>query len=246
MVEPFSIAFENGQQASAVNIEHPLDLAKALDLLDLRRPRPVLVLVGGAGRLGPADLDRLRPLFVEALAPIVEELGACVIDGGTDAGVMRLMGQARHIKAATFPLVGVAAADTVTLPGEEAGAGTATLEPCHTHVLLVPGSNWGDEVPWISDVASVLAGKLPSVTVLVSGGMIAYADAAESILASRPVIAICGSGGTADVLAEALCSEHDDERTRDYVRSGLLHAIAPMSEPALLRMAVREHLEGPW
>lgn len=244
MSEPFLVEFENGQQAHAVTIQHPLELAAALDALGLRRSIPVLVLAGGAGRLAPADLERLRPLFFEALVPIVEQLGACVVDGGTDAGVMRLMGQARHQHAATFPLIGVAAASTIVLPGENAGAVAAALEPGHTHVVLVPGVQWGDEVPWISDVASVLAAGSPSVTVLISGGTIAYADAAESILAYRPVIAICGSGGTADALAAALCSDTPDERTREFVRSGLLQAIDPAPDLTVLQTAIREYLEG--
>lgn len=243
MVDSFLIEFENGHRACAVNLQHPLDLAAALDILGLRRPCPVLVLVGGAGRLTAADLERLRPLFVEAMVPIIEQLGACVVDGGTDAGVMRLMGQARHQHAASFPLIGVAAASTIVLPGESPGAVAAALEPCHTHIVLVPGSQWGDEVPWISDVASVLAADSPSVTVLVSGGTIAYADAAESILANRPVIVICGSGGTADALAAALCSDTPDERLREFVQSGLLQAIDPAPDHTLLQTAIRDHLE---
>jgi hypothetical protein len=55
--------------------------------LGLRPPRPVVVLVGGADGLDDAGLARLRPLFEEGLAPLADSLGACVVDGGTDAGV---------------------------------------------------------------------------------------------------------------------------------------------------------------
>ncbi|UXE59643.1 MAG: hypothetical protein KA717_28380 [Woronichinia naegeliana WA131] len=34
-------------------------------------------------------------MFSKVLAPLAQELGVIVADGGTDAGVMRLMGQRR-------------------------------------------------------------------------------------------------------------------------------------------------------
>ena len=66
--------------------------------------------------MSDADMARLRPLFVETLAPLAEALGAFVVDGGTDAGVMRLMGQAHAETGATFPLIGVAVTGMVALP----------------------------------------------------------------------------------------------------------------------------------
>ena len=74
--------------------------------LDLHAPGPVVVLVGGADGLDDDQLARLRPLFEEGLAPLADALGACVIDGGTDTGVMGLIGQARAKLGAGFPLIG--------------------------------------------------------------------------------------------------------------------------------------------
>ena len=34
-----------------------------------------------------------KTLFEEGLAPLADALGACVVDGGTDAGVMALIGR---------------------------------------------------------------------------------------------------------------------------------------------------------
>jgi hypothetical protein len=41
-------------------------------------------------------MSRLQQLFVEAIAPIAQELGVAVVDGGTDAGIMRFIGQATN------------------------------------------------------------------------------------------------------------------------------------------------------
>src|SRR5215211_3483825 len=109
MERPFELVFTKRLAAYAVRIHRQSELPVALDLLGLSRPRPVLVLVGGASALTEADMACLRPLFRDVLAPLAEAVGAAVVDGGTDAGVMRLMGQARFKTDATFPLIGVSA-----------------------------------------------------------------------------------------------------------------------------------------
>jgi hypothetical protein len=223
--KPLHLTFPNGRRATAVKVQHPEDLPEALRGVGLQ-PRPTLVLVGGAGGLSATDLARLRPLFAEALVPLMQTLGGAVVDGGTDSGVMQLMGRARAEAAAEFPLVGVAAIGTVALPDAPgSGPEAAPLEPHHTQFILVPGSDWGDEAPWISRVASALAHGLPSLTVLVNGGEIAWQDVAHSVDAGRPVLALAGSGRTADLLARALRGEVVDERARPVMASGLVQAV---------------------
>jgi hypothetical protein len=147
------------------------------------------------------------------------------VDGGTDAGVMQMMGQARAETAATFPLIGVTPAGKVALPDRIPSSKVTALEPHHTHFVLVPGSNWGDESPWLARVASVLANGAPSVTVLVNGGENAWTDVSENLKANRPLLVIAGSGRLADTLAAALRGEATDERARELVASGLAQAI---------------------
>lgn len=104
---PFTLSFPGGHYAQALWLGPHHTLHQALDQLALERPRPTLVIVGGAGLMETASMQRLNVLFNEVLAPLAEDLGLTVIDGGTDAGVMQLMGQARHRLGGTFPLVGV-------------------------------------------------------------------------------------------------------------------------------------------
>src|SRR5436190_1680213 len=113
MEKPTKLTFSNGLTAYALQVHRTEELGVGLRELGFHSARPTLVLVGGAGGLSDADMDRLRPLFVEGLAPLANALGASVVDGGTDAGVIRLTGQARAETGATFPLIGVAAAGTV-------------------------------------------------------------------------------------------------------------------------------------
>ncbi len=206
-------------------------LSALLAELELPPSSPALVLVGGASGLDETELARLRPFFTDALVPLASVLNACIIDGGTDIGVMRLIGRARAELCATFPLIGVAAEGIV------APAGTVRLEPNHSHVILVPGTRWGDESRWMDALASQVASGAPSVTVLINGGEIALDDVAQSVAAGRPVLIVSGSGRTADMIAAALRDGSGERRVRELVASGLVEAVALADGPAALARA---------
>ena len=241
--EPFITSFPNGSSAYAVRVNQAAELPSALRKLGLHRSRPVLVVVGGAGKLTEVETISLRPLFVEVLAPLAEALGACVADGGTCSGVMHLMGQARTETQTSFPLVGVAATGTVALLGTPLPRPDATpLEPNHTHFVLVPGSEWGDDSPWLPRVVRVLAKGAPSVTVVINGGENTWKDVSESVKAGRQVIAVAGSGRAADMLVGALRGETVDERAQELVASGLVQAVDVAVNPARLSEMIKQTL----
>jgi hypothetical protein len=242
MTTPFPLHFAGGRTAMALCVGQRSELPAALTALGLQAPRPVVVLVGGAGGLGQADLDRLGPLFGSGLVPVVTRLGAAAIDGGTWSGVMRLLGEARSAGGVDFPLIGVAAAGTVRLPGGPPPRDDAApLDPNHSHFVLAPGDEWGAEAGWIAQVATNLAGDQPSVTVVVNGGEIAYSDVERSLDASRPVLTVAGSGRTADQLAAAVEGGPADERAVALVKSGLVQAV-PADDPGRLASALTSAL----
>ena len=199
------------------------DLPDALAELGLTGSMPTLVSVGAAAGLSGEDSDRLEPLFAE-LTALAERWSAVVVDGGTDRGVMRLFGRART-RSHGFPLLGVAVTELVAPLGSELDDGRCLLEPNHTHALLVPGEAWGDEVPWLARVATILADGAPSVTVLVNGGEITYADAEASIAEGRSVLVAAGSGGTADVVAAAARGAPTLERAQALADCELVRAV---------------------
>ena len=220
------LTFDSKQTALAIRVDQQAELPDALERIGLGGSRSVLVVVGGASNISEADFLRIKRLFTEVLAPIAESLGAYVVDGGTDAGVMKLMGEARTQIGAKFALIGVTPESKVALPNQqEPAADLIPLEPNHTHFVLVPGKNWGDESPWISQVATVLANNAPSITVLLNGGEITFEDAFSSVNSGRLVVVIAGSGRTADILADALRGQATDERAKKLAKSGTLQYI---------------------
>ena len=188
-----------------------------------------------------SDLARVRPLFTESLALLAKRLGAAVIDGGTNSGVMQLMGRAREAGGYRFPLIGVATEGLVSWPGGPQ-AGDEMLEPHHTHFVLVPGSRWGDESPWLARLATALSASQPSVTVLINGGETAWDDVLHSVGENRRVIVVAGSGRTSDSLASAVRGERAGKRARNLAASGLLTAVDLANGPGGLSDAVERIL----
>jgi hypothetical protein len=209
-------------RAAPIRIASTDDIAAALDSAGLRLDRPVIVLVGGAGTMGGKEFETGAQVLRDEVVPIAERRDAVVIDGGTDSGVMQLIGRARSALGGSFPLIGVAAEGTVLVPGAGTPSPDAVeLEPNHTLFLLVPGTRWGDEVRWMTDVARVIAGHRSSVTVLVNGGQIAYTDVAASLGSGRPVVVLAGSGRTADAIARARAGSGGDNRAVEIAASPL-------------------------
>ncbi|MBD0336215.1 MAG: hypothetical protein ICV62_12055 [Cyanobacteria bacterium Co-bin13] len=205
-------------------------------------PKATLVVVGGASGLTEAYLHDLESLFIEVICPFAEAQQLVVIDGGTDSGVMRLMGSTRTKTQSQFPLLGVVVKDKTFLPTATPNTeDAAPLEPNHTHFALVPGQDWGDESPWIAQMADAIAGGLPSATLLINGGAIALKqDVPNSLSSQRPVLVIAGSGRAADQLAVALQSGVSDDPLNTLITTGLIQAVALDEGAAKVREALNQ------
>lgn len=217
---------EAGQHRQRMaRVDDVSSLSAALDALTVARRRPVLVVVGGAGGMSPDHLSRTAAVLNVQVLPVLDRLGVTVIDGGTDSGVMRVIGRARSAAGASFPLIGVAAEGTVRADPPDARAVAEQIEPHHSHVILVPGDSWGDESPWLACVADAVAGTAPSATLVVNGGEITYDDVAHSLERRRPVVVLAGSGRTADAIATAGDGDSKDPRATRIAASPLTRIV---------------------
>lgn len=186
------ISFKGDHATRAAHIADNEDIEKAMEELQIPHPKPVIVLVGGAGGIGWWDQFPMRKA-IRILAKLAEETQAVVVDGGTQAGIMTEIGKQRKRNKFSFPLIGVVF-DSLFMKEEP----QSILDPNHTHFFLIPGENWGDESAWISKIATVIAGDKKSITVLVNGGNISRNDVGYSLLENRPTFVMRGTGRMAD------------------------------------------------
>ena len=151
-------------------------------------------------------------------------------------GVMAEIGKIRSRNHYKFPLVGIAPEELVAWPGGLRntkflwwGIERWQLESHHTHFILVPGGQFGDESPWIVDTATILSGGRRAVTILINGGEVSRKDIELSLEYGRPVIALSGTGRLADELSRqpnrnkliAVVSANDEQRIIEVVQAAL-------------------------
>jgi hypothetical protein len=173
--------------------------------LGLKDHYSAIVLIGG-------KIDEQQAVVtqqaIEAIARTAADLRAVLICGGTDMGIMAQIGHIRWRHGYKFPLIGVTPEELVTWPGGPhntkflwLGKPRWQLESHHSHFILVPGSQFGDESPWIGDVATLLSKGRQSVTILINGGEVSRKDIELSLANGRPVIVLSRTGRLADELA---------------------------------------------
>jgi len=181
------------------------DLVQAISELQLDNGYPVIVLIGGGIDEQQADVTRRA---INTIAGIANSLSALIVCGGTDMGVMAEIGQIRWKNNYTFPLVGIAPEQLVTwTDGPHSakflwwGEKRWQLEPHYSSFILVPGSQFGDESPWIFDAATIASKGHRSVTILINGGEVSRKGINLSLEKGRPVIALSRTGRLADEIA---------------------------------------------
>ncbi len=222
------IIFSNGNRAQLVAPLAGTNAADILNALGIEQPKALIMITGGAAGLDEALKSRLVQLFSRGIARAAADTGALIIDGGTQAGVMTLMGQGVADRGRQSVLLGMAPAGKVTYPGGPAEGGledSAPLDPNHSHFVLVQTDEWGGETETMYDLAQALANRvldpprpaddgssaqdgeeasparIPVVTVLVNGGLIAKDEVLRSVRQGWPIIVVQGSERLADEIA---------------------------------------------
>lgn len=219
------------RQVFCVFPTQPADLGQALAELHLNESIPVIVLIGG--EIDPPQADATRQA-IQTISRIAHDMNALVICGGTDMGIMAEIGQVHSKMGYTFPLVGIAPEELVTWKDGPVstkklwwGKQRWQLEPHYTHFILVPGSKFGDESPWIAATAGLLSKERGSVTVLINGGEVSRKDIDLSLKDGRPVIALSRTGRLADELSRepdrnkmiSIAPANADQRILDLIQA---------------------------
>jgi hypothetical protein len=200
-----TITFENGNRAVVVTAPRDASAKAILDALQIASPRAVILLFGGAAGLDDSRKAHLETLFAEGVAPVASDLSALIVDGGTQSGVMAIMGEAVAKSHSTVQLLGIAPRGKITNP-EITGASKisegAALEPNHSQFVLVDSNEWGGETTTMLELARAF--NAPIVAILVNGGAIAGDEALQSVRNGWQLLVFEGSGRFADELSAAI------------------------------------------
>jgi hypothetical protein len=225
-----TITFDNGNHAFVVTAGCDTDAQTILKTLDIAQPHGVIMVFGGAKGLDDSRKARLTELFSDAIAPAAAAVGALVIDGGTQSGVMAMMGEAVARDGRRSHLLGIAPAGKITYPGGPSEAGVADgapLEPNHSHFVLVESEEWGGETGTMFELAQAL--NVPVATMLINGGKITGGEALQSVRNGWQLLVVEGSGRFADELSAAV-------RDGQLVRSAEVNEIVRSGRVALFHV----------
>lgn len=196
------------------------DMAKSAELASLvqqlRRQADAFVFLSGGAGLMPQTVRAATGRLFDCLPLLARQIRLAVGDGGTNAGVMAEAGLARQRSGNAFPLIGIAPAQEIDLKTSP----RITVEPHHSHVVVVDNESWekeqrqtgwvpsdgywGAELEPMCDLFDQLSADRGSVALIVNGGLRALDEVSRHVAANRPTIVISGSGRAADALAAAL------------------------------------------
>jgi hypothetical protein len=230
------ITFANGNRAQAVLAPVGTQADELASMLGIRAPRNAILITGGASAMDKESDDKLFPLLMNGVVHPATSLDALIIDGGTQTGVMALIGLGVAQQQHKPPLLGVAADGMVLYPGKTTGASAyaVPLDPNHSHFVLVETDIWGVETETMYELVQFLSREHSSVAILVNGGEIARREALYNVRQGRPLIIIEGSGRAADEIAHAIrntTASSSDTELAEIVADGNLH-IFPLTGPA--------------
>src|ERR1700675_4053097 len=113
-IKKATISFPNGNEAIAVSPPAAPKAAEILNALALPPYKAVILIIGGAETVDEKLKPRLIQLFSRGIARAAANAGAAIIDGGTQSGVMEMMGQGVADRGFQSSLIGVAPAGLVT------------------------------------------------------------------------------------------------------------------------------------
>lgn len=240
-LKAFEIKFKEGHTATAVKVETDTPVTDILRVLGIPTPTASLFISGGAGGMSDEDVEKTRLIMDQGVAKFAAEHEIIVIDGGTESGVMQMVGEARLNHHYGFPLIGVAPAGKVSYPGHRNPHSEAELDSNHSHFVLVNTDDWGGESQMIVDLTRKVSGnrKKQALGVLINGGKIAQQDiylATAKGDQNIPILVLEGSGRFAEELATAF-------RT-GYANQSILKAIISGGDIKLL--ATGEGVETMW
>jgi hypothetical protein len=247
------IYFPNGNHVQAVIAPDGTPAADLLHALDIPQPHALIMIAGGAAFMDKQSNAELEQLFTGSVVQVASQLNALIIDGGTQAGVMEIIGLAVSGHQQRPQLLGVSPHGNVTYPGkssETSNTDSGPLDPNHSHFVLVETDEWGGETATMYALAAFISKSCPSLAILVNGGAIAENEIINNVRQQRPIIVIEGSGRLADEIARlwqakptSTSNPIADAALAEIIREGDLYLFPITSSAVELAQIVRHLLD---
>jgi hypothetical protein len=225
MSEAFSIQFDAERVARVAQISETTGPEQVASLLGLPRFKSAISIHAGAAGASTDIIEALRVMFNTELAPMASKHQIAVLDGGTDVGVIGMMGEARRIAKGTFPLIGVTPAEHALYPGSAKDGERQPLEPNHTHFALITGGSWGVESRVLVNLGRALAFR--RVALLINGGEIVRREALMHARAGNDLLVLSGSGRVADEIVDGLKRGTSDNVLQETLALGRIRVCTP-------------------
>jgi hypothetical protein len=222
------LTFDATRQSRAVYVTTNTNPEEILDGLNLSPlPRGVISISGGAKEFPPAAIERTIALIRKVIVPITYKHNLLIVDGGTEAGVMRITGETFRLEYPPakiiggtdvapnrgddqnyLPLLGVVPRSRVKYPGiNHSSTRECCLDPNHFYFILVSDAqNWGEEVDCMFAFLDYLAiqKQIPVVNIVANGGRITIKEAFHAVENGWQVVVWEGSHRAAEVIIAAL------------------------------------------
>ena len=246
--KPFTIEFEDGQ-AQAVKVGKHDDADAVIDMLNLKKPSPAIFITGGASLMHEDDVRRTQDIMENGITRFAAENNVTIIDGGTEAGVMQMVGEARQKHHHAFPLIGVAPYGKIAYPGRYNPKQEAELEDHHSHFVLIDADEWGAESQMIVNLShAITGGKYPALGILINGGKIAERDVYLATSKQEPKITILvleGSGRKADEIATAFKTGQASQKIlKAIIEGGDIKLLATTEGADAMYQKLTEHFQS--
>jgi hypothetical protein len=241
----FTVKFDAQQSAPGIIVPLECDPNSLKAELGFTTARPAIFISGGASGMSEQDILMTKQIVANGIVRFAQEHQVVVIDGGTESGVMKMVGDARRDAGYTFPLIGVAPYAKVDYPGHANPNTEASLENGHSHFVLVDGKEWGDESATIVNLAHAISGsgEKKALGIVINGGKITRQDVylATSKERNLPILVLEGSGRFADELATAHKSGQTSEKMVKAILRGDIQLLSTREGPTGMYTKLLQH-----
>jgi hypothetical protein len=218
----FPIKFPTGQVAQAIEIcklSSPQDVASYIQTIE--SVRGVMPVSGGAYDY-PTDVIEPTSRLIRELLHLAFEHNIMLIDGGTNTGVMKIIGENYLFcknKMQQFsppPVIGFSPKNKVYIPGITTNMdGLAPLDNNHPYFVLInDAQDWGEEVNSMFALVDHISSRVPSLALVANGGLTTLIEVCHSVEKKRQIVVLEGTKRAAMLIVSTLRGDSQSELER--------------------------------